>query len=435
MMFNSRHPRLLLLVLFASTALAGLSCGQVPETESEGLAAIDPADQDVLIWYTHDGDREQALLDMFDLFNTSNPHGITVRGDHVGGHNELYHQMLLGIEGGPLPQIVEAYQNQALAYHKAGVIADLEPYMASTLWGLTQKEREDYITEFLQQDNIDGVQTALLPNRSMEVLYYNQDWLDELGFDGPPADWTAFAAMCAAARDQPFSRSKGTRSLGILWERDASRLASIIYSLGGNVMTEDGSSYTYDTPTTTQALTIMRDAVNSGAAALIGDNGDREAFIAGEVLFAQRSSAGAPQFAKTIGDRFAWNVAGLPTDQKVPVENVYGASLAIIKTTPQQQLASWVFIKWFTEPEQQDRWSTASGYFPVRRSIAHRLGPYFRVAYNLLQYGRPEPSVGGYEPVRALVVDVMDAVIGGADISAALPELEAAANETLKPYR
>ncbi|MDA0335127.1 MAG: extracellular solute-binding protein [bacterium] len=423
--------------LLAVLALAALlpSCGQVPGAGTDALAAVDPVHQDVLIWYTHEGAREQTLLDMYDLFNTSNPHGITVRGEHIGEHDELYRQMLLGIEGGPLPQIVEAYQNQTQTYHREGLIADLEPYMTSTLWGLTTKDRADFIPEFLQQDNINGVQTALLPNRSMEVLYYNQQWLEELGFEDPPADWDTFIEMCAAAHNRGFSGSQGTRNLGILWERDASRLASIIYSLGGHLMDAGHTRYTYDTPETRQALGMMRDLVQSGAAALTEDNGDLDAFVAGEVLFAQRSSASAPQFDEAIGDRFAWGVAGLPTNQLEPVENVYGASLAIIKNTPEQQLASWLFIKWFTETEQQDRWSTATGYFPVRRSIAHRLGPYFRVAYNLLQYGRPEPSVGGYEPVRALVVDVMIAVIGGADMQKALADLESAANATLQESR
>ncbi|MBT6149720.1 MAG: extracellular solute-binding protein, partial [Gemmatimonadetes bacterium] len=241
------HPASRLFAVLVIAAAFLPSCGQAPGN-TDALAAIDPANQDVLIWYTHEGAREQTLLDMFDLFNLSNPHGITVRGEHVGGHNELYHKMLLGIEGGPLPQIVEAYQNQAQGYHRAGVIADLEPYMGSTLWGLTAKERDDFIPEFLQQDNIDGVQTALLPNRSMEVLYINQQWLEELGFTEPPADWDTFATMCAAASSHPFSGSQGERSLGILWERDASRLASIIFSLGGDVMNEALDSYTYDTP-------------------------------------------------------------------------------------------------------------------------------------------------------------------------------------------
>jgi multiple sugar transport system substrate-binding protein len=32
--------------------------------------------------------------------------------------------------------------------------------------------------------------------------------------------------------------------------------------------------------------------------------------------------------------------------------NLYGASVAIPKTTPEQELAAWLFTKWMTEPEQ-----------------------------------------------------------------------------------
>lgn len=63
----------------------------------------------------------------------------------------------------------------------------------------------------------------------------------------------------------------------------------------------------------------MSDLVQSGAADLSDNNADREAFAAGEVLFAQRSSSGAGQFDAAIGDRFEWNVAGLPSNQPTPV--------------------------------------------------------------------------------------------------------------------
>ncbi|MDP6932558.1 MAG: GMC family oxidoreductase N-terminal domain-containing protein, partial [Myxococcota bacterium] len=42
-----------------------------------------------------------------------------------------------------------------------------------------------------------------------------------------------------------------------------------------------------------------------------------------------------------------------------PAPNVYGASVAICRTTPERQLAAWLFLKWFTEPEQQARWVVA----------------------------------------------------------------------------
>ncbi|MBT4612988.1 MAG: extracellular solute-binding protein, partial [Gemmatimonadetes bacterium] len=144
------------------------------------------------------------------------------------------------------------------------------------------------------------------------------------------------------------------------------------------------------------------------------------------------------QFASAVdaGADFSWSVAAVPYSGQHPVQNVYGASLAVTKSTDAQQVASWLFVRWLTQPEQQDRWAKASSYFPVRRSVAHRLGPYFRAAYNLLEYGRPEPAVGGYEPVRALMVEAMvDVIAEGEDAADVLKQLETEANKTLKPYR
>jgi hypothetical protein len=38
----------------------------------------------------------------------------------------------------------------------------------------------------------------------------------------------------------------------------------------------------------------------------------------------------------------------------------------IAKTTPEQEVAAWLFVKWFTSPEIQARWTGVSGYFPTR---------------------------------------------------------------------
>ena len=81
-------------------------------------------------------------------------------------------------------------------------------YMNSPKWGLSADEKSDFIQSFLEQDFIGGVQVGFPPNRSLEVFYYNVDWLRELGFDSPPRTWDEFAQMCRLARDNPFSRSE-----------------------------------------------------------------------------------------------------------------------------------------------------------------------------------------------------------------------------------
>ena len=425
-------------------ALLGLaavlfSCGRIDiKVETGDLDRVDPAGQTVEFWYQYTNAREEALLDLIDLFNASNPHGIEVRGEYVGSHADLYNKMLQGIHGGPLPDLVVAYQNQAQIYHAADQVVDLTPYINSSKWGLTQSELDDYFPSFIQQDNVDGVQTAFLPNRSMEMLYYNVDWSRELGYADPPQNWQQFEEMCRKAAAQPYSGSADhSRSLGIELSRDASRLASMIFSRGGCILKPDHSAYTFDTEAARASLSLIRGLVQDGAAALERNRNDgRVSFGKGQALFSMQSSSQVPQFTRAVdeGVGLTWGVAPVPYEGEQPVQNVYGASLAVCTSTPARQLAAWLFVKWFTQPEQQDRWVTGSHYFPVRRSIAHRLGTYYRAAYELLDYGKPEPAIGGYEPVRALMVEAMEEVLGGADMDEVLPRLEKEATATIRAF-
>jgi aspartyl-tRNA(Asn)/glutamyl-tRNA(Gln) amidotransferase subunit B len=52
--------------------------------------------------------------------------------------------MLQGIYGGPLPDLVVAYQNQAQIYYAAHQVVDLMPYINSSKWGLSKAELADY---------------------------------------------------------------------------------------------------------------------------------------------------------------------------------------------------------------------------------------------------------------------------------------------------
>lgn len=116
-------------------------------------------------WYQHTDEREAALLDLIADFNQINPHSIEIQGRQMGTYNDIYNEMQKAIHSGAdMPQLVVAYRYQALDYYRAGAAVDLAPYMDSPKWGLSTADRADYVAAFLNQDNIDGVQVAFLPN-------------------------------------------------------------------------------------------------------------------------------------------------------------------------------------------------------------------------------------------------------------------------------
>ena len=435
----------------AFLSLLGSGCGRqepgagVGEPAAIDLDSVDPSGQTVRFWYQHTRKREDELLRMIAEFNQNNPHSIEVVGEYAGNYGNIYNKMLVALQGGVPPSLVVAYQNQALAYHEADGIVDLLPYIESERWGLTATERGDLVAAFMDQDRIDGVQIGFPPNRSLETLYYNLDWLAELGYDNPPRTWDAFGQMCRMAREHPFSQAADKKNcLGFYMEADASRLASMVFSRGGRLINEDRTAYTLDTPAMRESLNLITELVEDGAVQLLGEEyGDQTAFVLGEVLFALRSTSGLPNFKQGIeedGSGFNWSVAPLPHGDGPPVVNVYGASVSICRTTAEQQLATWLFLRWFTEPEQQARWVRASNYFPARKSAAAGLTAYFEEnenyskAYALLEHGRSEPAMAGYQQVRRLMADAIVEIVDGGDVPEVLQRLERRANDTLIDY-
>ncbi|MEE2729085.1 MAG: extracellular solute-binding protein [Candidatus Latescibacterota bacterium] len=433
-------------IFYVVIAISIWGCGgqetaEQPAQETS-VEALDPTGQQVTFWYQHTRERETALQELIAEYNENNEHGIVVKGEYAGAYSDIYNKMVVGIQGDALPSLVVAYQNQAMAYYRDGGIVDVAPYMNSPKWGLSADEKSDFIQSFLEQDFIGGAQVGFPPNRSLEVFYYNVDWLRELGFDSPPRTWDEFAQMCRLARDNPFSRSEDKdRSLGFLIEAEASRLASLVFTRGGDLVDPTSSRYTIETPAMRGALSMLRGLMEDGSIELMGEEyGDQREFAAGQVLFILRSSSGLPFVTSAVEDGldFTWTVTYPPNEVEEPIINVYGASVSLCKTTPQQQLAAWLFIKWFTEPAQQARWVRASNYFPVRRSTASELGDYFeenaryKAAFELLDFGKSEPTLSGYQQVRRVLQEAMVEIIEGGDMDRVLADVQQAANRTIQ---
>src|SRR5690606_40417208 len=105
-----------------------------------------------------------------------------------------------------------------------------------------------------------------------------------------------------------------------------------------------------------------------------------------------------------------WSVAAIPHTTPEPVMNVYGASVSLpAGHSPEETLAAWIFLKYYTGPEAQAEWAAASQYFPVRQSVAAGLGPVFEeipgyeTAINLLTSSVAKSPIPVYYLLRYIV--------------------------------
>lgn len=432
----------------ATTEEAEADSGEVaagvcaPATDGE-LAGVDPSGQTVVWWHNHSGSREERLSAIIDQFNADNECGITVEAQNQGGYDDIRDKMNAAIAAGEVPAaLIVGYQNDQAFYQLSGALVDFNIFVDDATWGLTAEEIADYYPSFLEQGvhaAFGGERLGFPPNRSEEMLYYNQTQLEALGFDGPPTTPEEFAEIACAAAD-----AAGDGTGGYVLRDDASAVASWTNAFGGDILTEDGTGYVLNGPATVEALTFLQGLYNDGCAYFFTEGYPETQLAARAAIFTQGSSSGIPFYEQAINtvasdegrDPDVWGVTAIPHTTPDPVQNIYGGDVMIPLTTPEQELAAWVFVKWFTTPEVQAQWVQASGYFPTRAStpveeyVATAVGgTQWKQALDLLPYGAYEPQLISYDQVRRRMSEDYNAIMQGADVQATLDATNEFAND------
>lgn len=416
-----------------------------PSPTPDQWTGVDPSGQTIVFWHNFSYDRERLIKDIVAKFNAANEWGIRVEASYAGSYTKISQKMYSVLNTAYAPDLVVAYQNHAAGYALSDGLVDLSGLVTHPTWGLTPEEYNDFFPAFLEQDIFPSFGNARLGfpyTRSVEVLFYNQDWLEELGYATPPATPEEFKTVACQARDQPFSRSKASGSSGLSYPPDASTLASLTFAFGGEVFDPAANRYTYDSPAAVAALTFLQDLLRSGCALLVTKQyGEQTDFAYGRSLFSLGSSAGLPYYEKEVNNsgRFRWGVTALPHTTADPVLNVYGPSFSLPRTAPERELAAWLFVRYFTSPAVQARWAQASDYFPVRASAAESMAAHFsanppyQAAFDMLKWGKAEPPTPGYDAVRTKVREALIAMLRApyADVQSTLEQLNTEANTIL----
>ncbi|MBI4675438.1 MAG: extracellular solute-binding protein [Chloroflexi bacterium] len=423
-----------------------------PPSSPEMVDAIDLTGKNVTVVYWHNRpQKDQDLLQsMLDEFNKSNPYGIKATAEIAGAsYPDVYNKVNAAIQAGQPPEMSVAYQNQAAFYRNQSAVIDLNPFVNSKKYGLSDADLKDYFPAFLSSDENPQFKNERLgfpTQRSMEVMYHNKDWLKQLGYDAAPTDWKTWEEIACKASDPAKNK------YGWAFRHDASNFASQVFSRGGRILAPDGQSYAFNSQAGQDTLAMIQRMFKAKCAVEIPTSerfGEQNRFANGDILFVFASSSGLPfyQDAVSKGGKFAWDIALLPNTGK-PTVNLYGASVSVYKTTPEKELAAWLVLKFLGEKAQTAKWSVNTGYLPVRQSAKDEVVTFFKTSpqwkdvadtygkmFDWAQYAMIESPVAGYDPVRKMLdEEVMSKVISdpNADVKKLLDDAVAKANDILK---
>jgi multiple sugar transport system substrate-binding protein/sn-glycerol 3-phosphate transport system substrate-binding protein len=200
---------------------------------------------------------------------------------------------------------------------------------------------------------------------------------------------------------------------------DSTRFSSLVFAFGGSVFDEDQNQFLLNSSEVSSVISYLHDLINNGCAVPIFDRQSAlTAFSQGKLLFMIDSSLNIPTMNNLVENTadFNWAIAPLPSNSEYPVQNIFGASLSIPSSSPERELAAWLFIKYLSSAQTQANWGAEASYLPIRQGAETFLIDYFiespnyQVAFNLLPFGITEPSLPGYDFIRQEIELALNAI-------------------------
>ena len=402
--------------------------------DSDNFAGIDPTGQTITYWHQYNSATQLAIITgLVNAFNETNPYGITVNAIPQGSYNDIRSLMNNAIVSGDLPNLVAGYPNDTLSYALDDVIVDLTPYYNDAKWGFTAEEIADLNQAAADAWLIDGVRYGLPNQLSGEVLFTNSAMIQELGFS---ADWPItldeFQAVACAAANSDMTGADGAAVQGFPIVANASEFETLVAGIGGSIFIDGKWNFTNDEAM--RVLQMEKDLYDQGCAYIPSEAfGNTADWARATNPMAFSSSAGIGPTLGTVhsaGDLVTdWQVHAAPTNGEgdKPVISLFTPGIAVVAGTPEQQLASWLFLRFFAQPEVQAQWAQSLSLFPLTNSAAGMMDtsamqPEFVDMVNRVASGEVgvyvSPQLLSYGQVRnILATGIADVTSGGMDVA------------------
>ena len=408
---------------------------------ADDIENANPKGQIVEFWVQYSDERLDAMMARAERFEKET--GIKVNITYKGHYGKVQSAMMTSAGTKDIADIARGYGNAAADMYQIGAAIDQTILANSSKWGVTDDDKIDWGANWKVgfSPYFDGNPKLLHEvGKSIEVVYYNSDWLKELGLSEPqtPAE---FAKAACAATNSVFSGSVGNAaSLGYEIDTDASNFSAWVFAHGGDVFDYNSGQYILNSKPVIAAMEFIQGMSSKGCAQVSRDKYADQTYLGqGTNMFALGSTSGITYFQKAIegGYNGNWSVSAVPYTTSEPVMNLYGGGLIMGKTdNADRMVATYQWMKYITNSENSAVWSSESGYGFVRTSSAdhpsivkmRNSSSQYNKSLGLIRYGIGEPSVPAYYSVRGEIEKAYAAIIEGDDIMSTLNDLNSEAN-------
>jgi len=417
---------------------------EVEEPEEEPVAPFEGVAID--FWHVYSDEPGEALQALIDEFNDVNEYGITVNGFNQGNYSDVEDKINAGIQSGDLPDVVMGYTNALADWYSVDSIADLTPYIEDPEYGLTEEELNDLYPHLRTAGTTpDGAWIAYPLTQSANVLVYNFTWAEELGFSEPPqtsAELREQVCAAAAANEEIGGDYAGTG--GLVYYPSATNWLHFLYAFGGDELNEDGTAYDFTSQEAVDATMFINEMKAEGCVWQTESYPNPEQ-AQRKALITMSSTAGLPYYEAAFADAEnddEWGFIAAPGPDGQMAVDAFQQMLGVVPSTADQEMASWLFIKWLTSPEIQARWVRASGYYGTQTTTEELLAgyaeenPVWATGVELAAIGPSEPQTfPAWSAVRSAINDTAAELynaVDEAEVREILDTLTLTANELVE---
>lgn len=328
----------------------------------------------ITVWHYYNGTTKASFDELVNAFNDTvgMEKGIVVDAQSQGDVNQLAEAVFdaanESIGAMPMPNIFAAYPDNAFRVHEIKPLVDLEKYF-------TQEELDSYRQEFLEEGQFitDNLFYIVPIAKSSENLYINkniwEDFSNKYGFT--EEDLSTWEGLYHVAEVYYKETGKAFFSL----DANANYVITASEQLNQPLYSynEDGqAAFHFSDDLGRKIWDYYYRPYLLGYFMKSGRFSSDDAKT-GDVVCYTGSTAGAPYFPKNVAisedESMVIEPLVLPYPyfeggQKISIQQ--GAGMSISQSDEAHEYASAIFLKWFTEVENNLNFAVSTGYFPSK---------------------------------------------------------------------
>jgi len=402
-----------------------------------GSMVAAPAKIKLTYWHFLGGDMGKRHETLIKEFNKANP-DIEVESLYSGNAWTMRDKLLAAVAGKQPPDVSMIDQFWAAQLASTGAIIKMQ----TLIDGPDGIDKADVNKTAWMTATVDGEIWTMPYAMSNIVLYYNKDMFKAVGLDPnkPPTTWGELVD-CAKKLTRDVNGDGKVDEWGLSFPIQAGTgtvyyYITFLWQAGGELYNADYTKAVFNSPAGVEALQFWMDLVHKHGVVPLAP--PAEGFTVGRIAMELASSSTLE--TRQAKCKFPIGVAHIPAG-KNKVTGVGGNNLAIFKNTSAKEAAAWKFVKWMTSAEMNLKWSTMTGYTPLRDSVVNSQGykdylkanPEVATMAAQMAVARPRPNNETYPEVsRILGLAVEKALFSKADPKKLLDEAAVESNEYIK---